>query len=659
MQPGIGVQYTPRSLVDYGIEQTLGLLLRDRTLQFTADGQIQWPEFTVLDPACGDGAFLLGAYDYLVQWYSQQYAQLPHRPALTDADHGRILSRHIYGVEFDANVAAIARQNLLNHCRHHTVTPVAIADLPNLHSNIQSGNALISLNPTSPPPATRHQRPSPFSWQTHFPHILQQGGFDVVIGNPPYVDAEAMTTHLSDWRRYCQEHYRSASGNWDLFCVFIEQALNLCRVGGYVSLVVPNKLGSASYAATTRQVLLEGNTLLALRDYSQVPVFPVAVYPLVFVVQRGVPQAHTPVCYQRMVAPAAGSTDPAMPPSDPLLSQPVLTQRLLSQQIVTQALDCQRYFHPPQQPWPIFADLQGQELVMRLRQRWPALGAIAQVLGGATVAEAYAIQPLITDCPNAPAQFDATVAPVVAPKVAPVVAPLRLVNSGTVDRYRVLWGVKPMRYLGQIYQHPILEPEQESQLPAKRRQQARSPKLIVASMTRQLEVAMDSSGAWLAAKSTTIVMVNPGLGTHSSPTQPPRSPLDLRYLLALLNSRLLSFYYTVVFGGDRLNGGYLRIGPPQLRTLPIALVEQDDPSRNQRHAEWQEWRSRYDQIIAEVDQILDWSDQWVDQPDPKQQQRLQQAIERSDQRIEALVGQVYGLSPAEMEQVAKLGTGLN
>ena len=98
----------------------------------------------------------------------------------------------------------------------------------------------------------------PFDWEsktTGFGDIMANGGFDAVIGNPPYVDSEWMTLYHSNERIYCTTNYMSASGNWDLFCVFIEQALNLCRDNGISSMIVPNKLGAANYAKAVRNVL--------------------------------------------------------------------------------------------------------------------------------------------------------------------------------------------------------------------------------------------------------------------------------------------------------------------------------------------------------------------------------------------------------------------
>ncbi|NJL38692.1 MAG: hypothetical protein HC899_19540 [Leptolyngbyaceae cyanobacterium SM1_4_3] len=135
-----------------------------------------------------------------------------------------------------------------------------------------------------------------------------------------------------------------------------------------------------------------------------------------------------------------------------------------------------------------------------------------------------------------------------------------MVNSGTLDRYRFLWGKKRLRYLGASYLHPVIPAHLRQYLPRKREQQAIAPKILVAGMTRELECALDSTGKVLAAKSTAVI----------------QSTIDLRYLLGILNSKLIHFYFTNSFASNSLSGGYLRVGPPQLQQIPICCREVRD-----------------------------------------------------------------------------------
>ncbi len=633
LQLPIGVCYTPTAVVDYMVENTVGRLLVDKTPQQLL-GNLR-----ILDPACGEGIFLLRAYAYLLAWYRDRYinayesgnkliTELPLQQAndgiweLAIAERWRILCEHIYGVDIDAQAVEQARRCLLRIAgppspptlgetgvlRFVDYPPCAHAldRLPpayspsghtrkagwggktqryqfDLENNLKCGNAIIGEALGDRSPSSLGSSNQAFNWQVEFPEVMQGGGFDVVIGNPPYVDSEWMTEHLPDWRHYCTQHYQVASGNWDLFCVFIEQAIALCKSHGLTSLIVPNKLGSASYAAQARQLLAVQNQLLTIRDYSKVPIFRVAVYPIVYAARKQPPDLTSQVQYERMEVASNSAIAPA----------------------TCQWLDYQRYFWQAEKPWRLGASLQQAELCDRLQSQFPPLSAVAEVLGAATVGEAYAMQPLIAD------------------EACPQTTDLKLINSGTIDRYCDLWGHKCLRYLGHAYRYPIIPANQHSHLPPKRQQQARQPKIIVAGMTQVLECAVDVAGAFLAGKSTVIIFTS----------------LNLYYLLALLNSKLITFYYRNLYGGDCLKGGYLRIGPPQLRSLPICSAFDSLCPQPQQH------------LVALVERLLSLQQQLLIAEAGEERRNLQQKICVLEGKIDQFVYDLYGLTADEQRLI--------
>lgn len=561
MKKAGGAYYTPAALVDAMVEQTLGALLQ-------GNSPPEIGELRLVDAACGAGAFLVGATRWLLAWYRER------SPAgrLDFAERARIVEAHVHGVDIDPGAVAVTRLALLLTILADERAP---GPLPDLAANIQRGNAIVDGDP----------RAGGFVWQRAFPAAFARGGFDVVLGNPPYVDAEAMTQHLADWRAHCARRYRAATGNWDLFCVFVEKTLELARPGGLVSQIVPNKLASADYAAGARAVLADQGTLLAVRDYSSVAshrVFPVAVCPIVYVVMRGRAARRPAVEVERMTEDASGA---------------LVCGR-------SRRLEFAGHFDEPGRPWRMFARGEGPGPFERLRADCPPLAAVATVLGAATVQEAYAILPLLSEqCGEA--------------------GELRFVNSGLVDRYATRWSARPCRYIKAVFARPVIAADAAGRLPAKRLQQARAPKLVVAGMTRVLECFLDAAGAWLAGKSTTIVC---------------DSRLDLRYLAGLLNSKLATGYFLAEYGGNRLQRGFLRVGPPQLRTIPIRVPAPGEEAR--RDALIERVAAR---IAAEV--------QLQAGADPPARRALAAAAAGLDAEIDALVYDLYGLADAEVEAI--------
>jgi hypothetical protein len=270
-------------------------------------------------------------------------------------------------------------------------------------------------------------------------------------------------------------------------------------------------------------------------------------------------------------------------------------------------LEYGRYFTNPELTWRIFSNINETDPVEKMRSQFPPLSAVADVSGAATVAEAYEIQSLIEEGPEQDFQG------------------LRVVNSGTIDRYSLLWGIKTFRYLGNSYLRPIIPMEQKGKLPTKRKQQAEQAKIIVAGMTRRLEWAADLHGSVLAGKSTSVIL----------------SSLDLQYLIGILNSSLVNYYYVDAFGGNKLQGGYLRIGPPQLRTIPIRTIDFTNPQEVEQHS----------RMVELVQRMLSLHEKLAAARISQEKTVIQHQIDATDRQIDRLVYDLYGLTDEEVEIV--------
>jgi len=213
-----GIYYTPKFIVDYIVKNTLGEKLKE------ARSISDLKKIRVLDPACGSGSFLTKALETINDKY-KDFNNPGDQHTKTE-----ILLSNIYGVDLDSQATELAKLNLLLDALDKK------EKLPELE-NIKVGNSLISGTEAELQKyfGKNWKDKKPFNWKEEFPEVFKQGGFDVIIGNPPYIDSEIMTKENPEFREYCSEKYNSAKGNWDIFCVFIEKSLNLLRDGCIVN----------------------------------------------------------------------------------------------------------------------------------------------------------------------------------------------------------------------------------------------------------------------------------------------------------------------------------------------------------------------------------------------------------------------------------------
>ena len=270
-----GVFYTPEYVVRYIVENTIGKLIQGFAPTDVA-------KMTFCDPACGSGSFLIGAYQYLIDWHTQYYIENPTKTGktsplvggrLTVAERKRILTNNIYGVDIDAQAVEVTKLSLLMLCLADSESPDPTTEhiLPNIDANVQCGNSLIDTE---------------FDWKTQFKAVFEKGGFDAVVGNPPYVRQELWS---NDYKTYFAESYKTYHGLADLYVFFIERSFYLLKKDGLYSIIVGNKWMRAGYGEPLRRFLLE-KRMLEITDFGDLPVFKgVAAYPCILSVQNSAP----------------------------------------------------------------------------------------------------------------------------------------------------------------------------------------------------------------------------------------------------------------------------------------------------------------------------------------------------------------------------------
>ena len=409
---------------------------------------------------------------------------------------------------------------------------------------------------------TKHDASLPYVlWQLEFAKVFREkGGFDIVIGNPPYVDSEEMSRSMPKQREIYAEIYSCAKGNWDLFVLFIEKGIDLLTKKRTISYIVPNKLISAPYTETLRAKMLN-NRVIEIRDYSKVNVFKeAAVYPVVFRLETS--DSKTPV---NMVVMGG--------------MELVENQNIITPEKFYADTSWDKYFN---------TSAEILDIIDKMR-KFPVLNSIADVNGAATVGEAYLVKEFMYDDDGK----DNTA--------------IKFVNTGGIDKYKSFYGLEYMRYLKGKYMYPVVKANDLKDMSIKRFNESKSNKIIIGGMNKVLECFYDD-GNYLAGKSTTIVYNNPHLKT----------------ITAILNSKLMSFYYATFYNSMSLAGGFFRIGAPQIKALPIAMPNDDVTIEN------------LEGLVDEVQQLR----KSVDETDEKIQNILKQ--------IDNIVYNLYGLNENEI-----------
>jgi len=263
-----GIYYTPEHIVNFIARNTLGILLKN----------CKKPEdvskIKVLDPAAGSGSFLIKAFDVLKEWYSN-YNKInrPSAPRETLDAHivpvsdveNKILTENLFGVDLDPQAVDITILNL------SLKSVMAKKKLPYMGDHIKCGNSLVSGDPVDlikyfkKPEVER-----PYNWSQEFENVVNRGGFDVIIGNPPYITME----NLPEYQEYCKTYYPEIySGKNDIHYYFIAKGLKLLKENGFLGYITSRYFLEAAFAKKLRNFIRNNSGIKAIIDFGNVQVF--------------------------------------------------------------------------------------------------------------------------------------------------------------------------------------------------------------------------------------------------------------------------------------------------------------------------------------------------------------------------------------------------
>lgn len=628
-----GVYYTPQYIVDYIVRHTVGKLLE------ACSAPEEVAKLRILDPACGSGSFLLGAYAALLDWHLAYY-RAKSRPgkqdraaAYRDGDgqvrltarlKRQILLNNLFGVDIDPQAVEVTRFSLslkaLEDTRREELDEERSlfrqSVLPDLSRNIRCGNSLIGPDYFSGmfPDAQEMLRVNPFDWQGAFPQVFSESeGFDAVIGNPPYVRQEM----LGNFKEYFQQHYKVYHGTADLYAYFIERGMNLLKTGGQFGYIVANKWMRANYGEPLRRWLKE-QRIEEIIDFGDLPVFQSATtYPCILRISQSKPQETFSVAqvktlefrdlndyvgenlYQVKQADLSDTGWSLVHQSKKTLLDKIGRQGIYLEQFI----DGKIYFG-------IKTGLNDAFIIdaitrQRLIDQDSASASLIHVFPVGRDIERY-VQPsadrFLILIPNGwtrlqshsdsnPWKWFTNSYPAIAEHLKN----FSEAAQKRTDKGEYWWELRPCSYYNEF----------------------EKPKIVYPSVAQRGRFALDTQGTYVDKTCYFI-------------------PSDDKYLLGLLNSTLLFFYYSQIAVQRR--GGYFEYLSQYVERLPIRTINFSDPADKTRH----------DQLTQLAESMLALHRHKAAAPTQSGQELFQRQIEATDRQIDALVYQLYGLGEAEI-----------
>lgn len=300
-----GVYYTPQYIVEHIVQTTVGDLLVGKTPK-------QVEKIKILDPACGSGSFLIGAYEYLLNWHLNYYQTLTDKEKsalekkgvlykqinkestgkstetlqLTTSEKKRIMLNNIYGVDIDEQAVEVTKLSLalkmLENENQESLTAqlrlFAERILPDMSKNIKNGNSLIEKDFYDTFPIDQLSEEviastKVFNWRDEFKDIFKNGGFDCVIGNPPYLRIQGLQEYYKEQIQYYQQKYVSAVKRFDLYLLFMEKGFSLLNKNGVLGYINPHKFVNGDFGSGIRDFLIKNKALESIVSFGSYPVF--------------------------------------------------------------------------------------------------------------------------------------------------------------------------------------------------------------------------------------------------------------------------------------------------------------------------------------------------------------------------------------------------
>ncbi len=645
-----GVYYTPSYIVDTIVKQTVGKLLHGKKPKDVE-------ALKLCDISCGSGSFLIGAYQFLLDWYRDSYLQSKSKKdkklivqdmsgewRLTTDERKRILLAHIYGVDIDPQAVETTKLSLLlkvlegenEESLKKQMELFKTRALPDLGENIKCGNSLIGTDfyqgeQLELLDEETQYRVNAFDWHDEFPDVFKRRnpGFDAIIGNPPYIRIQ----NIKEWApievEFYKKRYESAQkGNYDIYVVFSEKGLSLLNEQGLLGYIMPHKFFNAKYGVGIRNIIAQGKHLSQVVHFGDKQVFHDATtYTCLFFMGRTAQKTFT------------------MQKVDDL-DQWQIDGTCRSGEVPTDKLTPSEWN---------FVIGKGAGLFDRLSEMPVKLGDVAAKIaqGIRTSKNEVYVLDMKKELPETIQGYSKQLNDIVEIERALCslflqgreIKPYRVLHSGktVVIPYR-LSGSKasfiqedelghsyPLLYRYLFKNKSVLEgrekgrmrcPEWYAYIYPKNIEVMKSPKILVPDIADKAAFTLDENGDYAFTSGYGIVLKE-------------NTELDMKYVLGLLNSKVLDFFLKKI--STTLRGGFFRYFTQYISQLPIRPIDFNDPADKARH----------DKMVSLVQTMLDLNKRLQAARTHDETKLLQRRITATDRAIDTLVYELYGLTAEE------------
>jgi predicted type IV restriction endonuclease len=608
-----GVYYTPSYIVDYIVRHTVGKLLNgesEETLEPDASARskskakitpTQAAKLRILDPACGSGSFLLGAYQYLLDWHRDWYVadgEEKHAKGrspklyrgsagdwrLTSAERKRILLNNIYGVDIDEQAVEVTKLSLLLKVLEgesaqtidNQLRFLHERALPDLGDNIKCGNSLIGPdfyngNQLKLFDDDEKLRVNAFDWHDKklgFGKIMSSGGFDAVIGNPPY-GASADEKQID----YYRKHYESSIGSCDSFALFVEQASRLLQAEGIFGMIIQSAFVSSPSMSNLRDLFIAKFRPLSIASLPY-DVFSAYIDTTIVTAQK----------LHKNQSLRDFTTSP--------VSLYVFPPRFKIESVddfnaFAKTADASQWVRENHNEFVVTLSESEHTIIDRLNSISSKFSHISDIQRGVT--------------------------PFNTSKTKPKRNPAKAFK-GTVRRYKI---IASKRFYIQ-YDKTLAE--------YKPPRYFRGPRILLREMiSRQFRLqAVFVKDNYITNKSMQSIL-------------PSDDHYNILYLLGLLNSRLLSWYFLSIHSVGRRDD-FPKIVLKQTRDLPFRVIDFSDKSDKRRH----------DRMVSLVETMLELHKKVAEMKAGHEKTVVERQISATDRQIDQLVYELYGLTDEEI-----------